>query len=493
VEGCIDNAHCTSVDPRKPICQEPGGACVELTRPDGECYVGTRPEPSLTATATAQDMIVVGAFGPTLRATSWLALELAAGELNGPGGLSEAVGAIPLVIVQCRDSTDTLSDAMDHLVHDLRASAILASLEDESLRIILERPSTQDRAVFLSPFGANPWSAVAGAPTPPAWYLGPTYDSVVAAYPAALQRIAESLEAQGVDRQRLRIASVVSDAREDADLAHAVEGVIELDGKDRDALEREGRYQSSLLVGNSPSGLQALASYGPDIVLLFIAGSSRGSPYLPRSLSLEPLEANAREQGRLGPIYVAGPRSVDDPFLVSHASSDASFRARSIGVRAERELDATSFAAFSTRFRQAYPLSATTDAELRVAAHAYDGVYFLAYAAAAARRANSSSNAPALAAGLMRVTDPAAERVDVGPAGLERAAQLLATAQPMNLVSSTGTADFDPETRARSGPVQLYCWTVAGEPIRLADYDASADDWVVVGAGCGEEAIDAGG
>lgn len=492
VEGCADNAHCMSVDPRRPICAELGGTCVGLTSDQGECYVSTGYDASSMGASTARDLSVLGAFAPTLRSSTWLTLQLAVDEINAEGGLPGAGVPRPLVAVLCDDSVGHVDAAMEHLVHGLHASAIVASLEDEPLRIVLERAGTAGQALFLSPNSADPWSAAPERATQRAWYLGADQSSAVEAYVPLVRRAAAAMEARGADPQLLRVASVVSEAREDQDLAAAVARAMDLGGYDADDLARRGRFKRFELRSGSPEELEAVASYAPQLILVFAGGASLESPYGSRSSRLEFLEARASVPGGWQPIYIVGPRNVDDPFLASWATTDASLRERIVGVRSDRAIDSNIVASLWARFDTVFPRAAEPEFSLGVSLGAYDAVYYLAYAAAANGRAEVE-NAGSLASGLAKITDPNGERVDVGsgPQGIEKARELLESQTPFNLYGTTGPAAFDTPQQARSGVARWYCFGSSGESIDLGIVNSGAAD-PNVGAACAGDALDVG-
>src|SRR5689334_8420065 len=55
VQGCADNRHCESVDPRRPLCEGSSGACVGLTTARGECFASTGYEPARMAEGHVED------------------------------------------------------------------------------------------------------------------------------------------------------------------------------------------------------------------------------------------------------------------------------------------------------------------------------------------------------------------------------------------------------------------------------------------------------
>lgn len=149
IPGCEDNGQCSARDSRFPICTRHQGECVSLLTPEDECYSAAGYDETAISGVTAQDLTFMGAFAPTLRSSSWLTLLLGTGEINASGGVLTGGSRRPLVTVLCQDSTSTLDAALDHLVHDLGARALVASLEDSQLRAALERPSTRGQALYL--------------------------------------------------------------------------------------------------------------------------------------------------------------------------------------------------------------------------------------------------------------------------------------------------------------------------------------------------------
>lgn len=487
VEGCADNAHCAAADPRHPLCQYPGGACVGLSSEAGECYVSSGYSAPEQAAHTLEDLSVIGAFTPTVRSSYWLTLELAVAEINGNGGLNTPSGSRSVVAVACDPQTSALDGALEHLVVKLRTPAILASLEAEALRAALDRPVTSGRALFLSPEGAEREPEPADSNV---WYLGPDAHAALPAYRLLVTRVEEALVSRGRMREQLRIAHLVSGAREDQTLASAVAAEWRVAGSDSALLERQYRFISFSPAGLDSPELDELAAFAPDIVLAFVGGAFPESPFVPRASLIEELERRAEASSGWRPAFVLGPRLADDQLLQVLAENSAAFRAHALGVRSDRRRDAAREAALAARFHAAFPAAALAVTRAAPVFGAYEALYYLAHAQAAASR-SQPARAEQLLSGLERVTDGSGRLVEMGPGeeGLALANQLLAQGLPLQLQGVSGPLEFEPG-HARSGAARVYCWRDDASVRELAVYDAAAVTLVASGEACGGEVFD---
>jgi hypothetical protein len=483
--GCRSNAQCEAFDPRTPLCNTAGRVCVGFGTSNGECFLGTALADELgSSQATLEDAIVIGTFAPTLRSSEWLTVQLAVDELNSLGGLPSERGTKQVLGVLCDGSRATVAAAIDHLVTGLSSRAILASLEDESLRIALEHQDANG-PLFLSPNSSDSWSAsLAGGDPPFLWYLGPDYRDLVAAYSGLVARAHSSLVMQGRDPSLTRVATVVSEAKEDHDLADAVESEMELGGSLAYDLRRE--YRLLRFGFESAEDLESLLNFGPDIVLFFVGGVRSQSPYSARIALIRELEAIAREAS-WRPIYVFGPRNADDRVLAQLAFEDSDFRSRAIGVRGDRVVDDAVADSLRQRFASAFP----SQDRLPVSLGVYDALYYLAYAVAATP-GHARASQGASVDGMSRVTDSAGESVaiGVGITGLEKATELLSAGDAFDLHGTTGPAAFD-AGHVRAGPPRAYCWLESGRVVDFADLSADGANGLAVSADCGTQVLGA--
>jgi hypothetical protein len=496
VEGCLNNRQCSELDPRFPICPVPGAQCVELSAEDGECRASSLYTDASMGDWTASDMLLVGAFAPSVKSSTWLTLLLALDEIEQAGGLaSPGAASRPLLLVLCDDTPDSVEGALLHLER-LGVRAVLANLEQRALAAALALPQTQGHALYLSPGGSELSPADQGAG--PLWSLGAPSSTVVEAYPALIRQALQSARASKQDGSGWHVAFLVGPAREDDSLAQAVRASLTLDGKDANALMGEDHLEIFALSDDSAEKraqqLRELAAYAPDVVVLFTGGAFSTGDREPRAGVLLTLEEAASPTSAWQPRYVLGPRNANEPILRELALSNPGFRARATGLSADLPPDVSITVPLAQRFAAAYPnLGSGFAAE----PGAYDAFFYLAYALAAAPRARVSLALSEVEAGLARITDATAEPVLVGPgsAGLDTAIAHLADGVPFDTTGTTGPARFNPE-HFRAGPIHAYCWDAAGALANIASYDRASDAMTLQGniltdpaVGCGAEVL----
>jgi len=467
VAGCSNNRSCSSADPRSPICSDLGGECQALTSPGGECYVSSGYHDESMGALTAQDMLFIGAFAPTLESPTWLALQLATSEIDAAGGMPTSTAARqPLLVVLCDDAMGAIEGAMQHF-QALGARSVVASLEADVLATALSLPSTRGDALLLTP--GNPGLGLSEG-SPRLWSLGAPVDGLVSAYPAVLRQMVDGAVARSVARDRVRLAVLLGPAPDDEALANAVAARIELDGKLSDDLRREDRLRL-FPVPDGPAEeraevLASVATYAPDVVLVFLGGLLPSPSLEERSGAVRTLAQLAEASG-WQPSYLFGPRNAGDTGLRDLAQTSVGFGSRALGLTADRPPDPRLSEALYGRFALAFPNAMGRNAS--VTANAYDALYHLAYANAAAPRNERAPATDEIEVGLENVTLVGAERVDVGPGadGLDKGIAALLDHTPIELHGTSGAAAFD-ERRSRSGAVRAYCWRPDGQLGELA-------------------------
>ena len=488
--GCRTNRQCAIADPRHPICPDVGAACVELTSEDHACSLSTDYVDETMGPLTARELLLVGAFVPRPESAAWLTLSLGAGELNRRGGLPDASGVTrPALVVACDDNPDRMSEALPHLMNDLRARAVLASIEDRALADAMVQASSNGQALFMEPSGTE------YRPTGDAarwlWSLGAPGSTAAPAYPALIERAVRRVLRQGDGTGLWRGVLLVSAAREDKALSDAVVAALVIDGMASAQLLAEDRLRVINLddysIERRASQIeQLLAEYPPDFVALFASGTFPDPDHSPRASVLGALESRAAALG-MQPYYLVGPRNSADSTVVDLARASDSLRGRLVGLSADRREDPRVLARLSANFASAFP---EVDPSLVLQPGIYDALYYLTYSLAAAPRIGRDASPEAVLAGLSLVTTPGASQVDVGPETLDSGAAQLASGRALDLVGSTGPAGFD-STQGRTGPVRIFCLDAQGDVRTIATYDAaSGGDGIIAetdasAAGCG--------
>jgi hypothetical protein len=468
VPGCVDNASCAAQDARFPLCTKPRGQCVGLLTAQGECYAAAGYDEIAMRSLTAQDVVFMGSFAPTLRSSSWLTLSMGVDEINAGGGIRAGETTSPLGVVSCLDSAQTIDEALQHLVQELGATALVASLEDVALRAALELPATRARALYLSPNGANSGSSSSGNDDPLLWYLGASYAEVLPLYPELVGRAAAAFERAGGAPAAFRVAILESDAAEDRELAAAVVNGLRV-VTDVEQVRREGRLRNfdALSVQRDPSELLA---YSPALLLVFAGGLVSVSPYPERTGLISLLEGAEPTTPSFQPFYVFGPRNPLDASLAALAASSESFRRRAVGVTAERRVEPERARALSGRFRSTFP-ELPPELGLNVSFAAYDALHYLASAIAVAGPSLPPFTASELAANLARVTDPNGAPLDLMTPFAERSSFLSgARESTFNVSGTSGPAEFDAQ-RTRPAPPRVYCWGSDGAVLDLSPYE----------------------
>jgi hypothetical protein len=478
--GCRDNHQCLSIDPRYPICSQAGGECVGLTNGTGECYVSSDYVDDTMGGFTADQMTIVGAFMPRVRSSEWLTVQLAAAELTSTGLFAQS----PLLVVACSDALENVAVGMAHLDR-LGVTALLAPADEAALAALVNVPSAAQGKVFLSPGGVSP--APVETARDAVWYLGASYADVIQAYPPLIAAlVAEAAASAG--GAPLKIASVSGSAAEDVRIAERIYGAIQVNGVDARRLEIEDRLRRFPLADAPEQRARVaaeLAAYAPDIVLWFAGGQFSDPAHEERAAAVRQIEALLSTATRGKPTYLFGPRNMDDASLRSLASRDESFRARAVGLRADRTGEPPIMAGLFERFEASFPSAATQPRPLYPAPSVYDAFHSLTYGLAITRASRGDLRDIVARAG------DGVSLVSVGPAGLEQAAQLLSAATPFGVAGTSGPLTFDPEGHARRANVRVYCWPDGIRITDVAEFDAAGGSFVRVSDACPGGALDA--
>jgi ABC-type branched-subunit amino acid transport system substrate-binding protein len=130
-------------------------------------------------------------------------------------------------------------------------------------------------------------------------------------------------------------------------------------------------------------------------------------------------------------------------FLFAHNMNDAAF-VKAVGVNYLREAVWMTPGTVQTpslgNFRADYTAKTKQSAEGPGRTSTYDAVVLTALAIQAAK---TTTDGPAIAAGLRRVTDPGGVRVDAGEAGFKMALAALGEGRTVNYIGATGPLQFD--------------------------------------------------
>jgi hypothetical protein len=429
---------------------------------------------------TAEELILLGAFAPSVRTSTGLSLQLAAQELNARGGLPGAHSNRPVLVIECDGSM--ASSAMQHLVNELGVHAIVGSLDAAALRTAVTQADTREPAFFLSPGDSYVRRETLSSGGANLWHMGSNYGDVVPAYSTLVDKLAEAIEQSAPRSGPVTIAAVTSSRDEDAALNLAVYDRVSRDEVAGPMLANGNRWLSFSLPDEADDSrsalLEALVQSAPDIVISF-AGGVFGAPARRERASLfRALEDIAATTG-YAPSYILGPGNVEDSSLARLARDSASFRFRALALRAGPPQDVALRVALDARFEAAFPDAAAFG--FHVTPAVYDSLYTLAYAVAAVPVSSAGAHADITQAGFSRVTDASGPEVAVGPDGLGTAMEYLTTGVPFHLRGTDGPANFDLTEQARPGEGKLYCWDEGGTPREFATH-APGTGFVVLDA-----------
>jgi hypothetical protein len=437
---------------------------VGLASEEGQCLASSNYDDTTMGDLTAEDMILLGAFAPTLRSSLGLTLEMAASDFNSQR--DEVIP--PVLVVACDDSPGTVELGMFHLTEELGVRAIVASLEDTALRAAVMSVDPVEGPVFISPNGpvSEPESFSGRAEL--VWYLRPRAADAAAAYASVVQQAMTAIAARGAPTE-VSFAAIIGAAPEDRALEAAVRNAIAVGG----VPITNPFYQTFELRDDSAAERAAqmaqLAHLGPDIVLVFAGGTFSDLGRRPRASVAHELEAATGPEWQ--PLYVFGPRNTEDDTLRRLAAASPSFRARAFGVDWSAPLLPSALAVVS-RFRERYPLAVAPETNLDVMFDAFDAFHFLAFAELATLDELGRGQSNEVLRGLRRVTRAGAEVVSVDSSGLARLTELLRAGMDLDWSGTRGVAAFQPESHARSGSARLYCWNPGGALLDLARFNA---------------------
>jgi hypothetical protein len=482
VSRCNTNRECAALDPRYPICMASNGLCTALTSSEDECYAATAYDDELMGGLSAADLTILGAFSAAVQSSTWLSLELAVDEINAFSKVSGVYGP-PIVGILCSGAQESVPSALEHLVDNLGSRTMVASLEDDALRVVVASPRSSRHSLFLSPHSVAVDGEAQRQGGSALWYLGGLQQAAVKAYPALVRR---GLEAAGqAESENVAIVALVGPTAEDTALANAVEAIIDVNGLGVSQLKAFDRYRRIALNDDSAEDrarvMQEVVAYAPRLIWTFLGGKFSSPSDLERSSFVVSLDAALAATMTQSPLYILGPRSADDSALRAWASTTPSFRSRSVIIDADRPIDDAVLGSATERFTRAFP-KVDADASLHLAGGVYDAVYLLAYAASyAATISQGQQSIDDLVAGLEHVTAAGGATVIVGPgpAGLDVAVPALVQGVSIDVVGTTGPASFDPTQRARPASTRLRCWSDTSELREIGVFDDAGGDFEI--------------
>ncbi len=267
-------------------------------------------------------------------------------------------------------------------------------------------------------------------------------------------------------------------------------------GRRLDNLGLQGAYLRVSVSNGSAEERSAMigeiVDFAPQIVWAFLGGTFEGPLAVERTTVLEEAVAALSASGAGDPLYVLGPRSLDDASVRSLAASNPIFRERAVGINASRETGDAVMRPLRARYSEAFPLAAVGEGRLDVSPFIYDAIYYLTYAVAYSSGQDPVSevaSAAALVDSLHAVSDSdqgLTVTVGPGPTGLDVAIPALAQRERLNLVGTTGPGAFDFALQARPSEAKLYCWEADGTRRTVARFDRALDDFDIDAPNCAD-------
>jgi ABC-type branched-subunit amino acid transport system substrate-binding protein len=212
----------------------------------------------------------------------------------------------------------------------------------------------------------------------------------------------------------------------------------------------------------------AIANFKPHFVI------GAGTSEIPEHI-LTKLEQDLWTEPNYRPFYI-GVRGLETPALMAlmqasedDAGSKRTFRNRII-TTGFGAVGSTVFANFQLRYKAEFPDPATIPPG-QYAAQAYDSVYLLAFAIAAAGEEPLTGSR--ISAGLLKTqpAQPPAPKVDVGPDSVSNAFIDLTNSKQLDINGASGPLDIDQASGVVTTDVQLRCLNVdgSGKPIGWKD------------------------
>ncbi len=462
---CETNRECSAKNgDRAFLCRHDDGACVALESPECKVLAGS-------GDAANDATIWLGAMFPTtgddavaFGTESIQALDLARQDFakisRGLPSTRAGEPPRPLAILACDDSGDP-ARAAKHLVDDVRVPAVIgfrSSQEVIDLASSLFIPrgvlalATQNRSALITTLPHPPgsprfvWrttisSAQTGAPV--ASVVANILEPAVRALPFAL--------AKG---EPLRVALLRNTTTAGLSVSDALFKHLTFNGKS--ALENGDSYRE-FLYGDQTSveAPPAFAKVVADVlafrphVIIYVSFDG-----ITKAL-LAPIEAGWPRQERFRPRYLLDGYLAGGDEFYAFVGKSADLRGRFLGVNPPATTVAN--AKLTMHYNETYtPKVSLTYGPGSV----YDAFYVLAYAAYAAEQGGQGAQAPLTGATLARAIArlvPPGEAVDVGPANIFEALNVLGAGKNVDLGGASTKLDFDLATGDTAADLAVLC------------------------------------
>ncbi|MFO0589149.1 MAG: protein kinase [Polyangiaceae bacterium] len=460
--SCARNVDCKGPEPA--ICRKQDGQCVTLTTP--WCKVLASPaDIEDEATVWVGAMYPQDPADPEYGRLAVNAVDLARRDfMETSGGLPPARPGgpkRPIGVVVCDDSKEPVAVA-EHLVKDVRVPMIQGFARSKEVMDLHSSLFLPNGVLALA---SNTASSLKDAPRNPGeprlvWRVTSSSDMTAPADIAVFSSYIEpEIRAAGVvaPNEPIRVAMLRVGNPSGTSLAELFMKGLRFNGKS--VAENGEQFRSFPIVDNGeqrdafePQVLKDLLSFSPHVIVF--AG--------PNDELVVDIEEAWPRAAKFRPRYDKGSADVPPNF------TDAFKRYPDLPKRIYAT-DGTSGGEPLTKFIHHYnELFTPHQTAANSTSAPYDAFYLFAYAAAAIGAEPLTGKA--LAAAIPRLLPPG-EPIDVGPAGIYRAFNLLGAGKNIDLQGSMTNLDFDLETGDASLDIADYCFTAktATEPVRAVE------------------------
>jgi hypothetical protein len=432
---------------------------------------------------TQGDPIVLGAYnwlgyhspGPLSRDNTIAVdnYELAVNEFNQAslGGLPGGTGGAlrPVLMVVCRAIPSASEASIQHLLNTLEVPGIVAFLSPADLNRAFNL--ADGRALFVNPTEST--SARANTNQDYLlWHLLGSPEDYAPPMAALLRRTEAYLRAQRAGTtdatKPLYVTLVDSDLPTLTLTVEALRPLLRFNGMDAAQNEAAGYLrrvgtQSDLMhdVGDAWDALNELELHPPDIILGMATGE-----FVEQGIWQLEVDWSTKAPGRPRPFYLLAPTLFTSSTLMGIGWQ---LENRTVGINAAHYSDPRLYQEYVSRFVQAYPL--LTGSEFTQAEYFYDAAYYLLYSVTAS--AQPGFTGASLAQGFLRIIDPQALPVDIGPMPLSSEIQPLRrfAYYRIQLTGTTGPPNFDLGSGVRTTTIGAWCLQQKGG---IVEYEGDA-------------------
>lgn len=436
---CSSNVDCQEQGFDWPhVCKR--GACVDITTQQCKLMLGAETLPP------SPEPVIFGAFArfePHAIGTQafYWSFYLAMSEFIAHSGIPLGDTLHPPLMLLCHGPRSgdlgEMNQTLDHLVDKVHVPAIMmvSSGRDVSYaarRLIQER----GRDVLLIHHAGASDELVRLQDDGLVWHMLGSDAAVVKAYVPLIERLERLIRRDGREPTRLAIL----DSQGSGGVSPLLATTVRINGEVLASQLNENYYFIRPLGSYTDVGV-SIAELAPDIIVDLSSG------YL-----LSSIDKAFRERGLPLPYYVYSQDGFHSALILAAIREAPTLRSRVVGVKSASGPDSTSYERYLARVQVVAPSVVTMEGTGNI----YDMAYLTLYAAVAGGN-SEELNGSALRTGLMRLLT--GERHDVGPEGIERAQEFLASDPEgtMSLYGTLGPPNFDPSTGARQTQGAVWC------------------------------------